>query len=150
MDPRDFANIECKWHGEVNEKDMTCEVTVTNWNEDDIQVDTTHCGIPFKYEVCDLCDGKGRHVNPGIDSNGLTSEDFDQDPDFREDYLNGTYDVSCYKCGGSRVMVVYDETRANDKIKAIMKDHFEQIEYYNKMLREDAYTRRMESGGYGY
>ena len=147
MDSRDFAKIERKWHGNVNEAEMTCEITVTNYDND---VEETHCGIPFKYRVCDLCNGKGKHVNPSIDSNGLTSEDFDQDPDFCENYFNGAYDVSCYKCGGSRVMVVYDESRANDKIKALMKDHFEQIEDWHKMLREDAYTRRMEDGGYGY
>ena len=44
--------------------------------------------IPATYAVCDRCEGKGSHVNPAIDGNGLSAEDFDeQGPDFREDYM---------------------------------------------------------------
>jgi len=57
------------------------------------------------YEVCPLCQGKGRHVNPSIDANGLTQQDFEEADDyFEEDYLNGVYDVACYQCGGKRVV----------------------------------------------
>ena len=150
MDARDLANVEDKWHGKLNESDMTAEVTIVNYDDNDDEVNNTYVGVPFKYEVCDLCNGKGKHVNPTIDRNGLTSEDFDQDPDFREDYFNGAYDVNCYKCGGSRVMAVYDEDRANDKIKEMMKERFEYLEDISKMRREDAFTRRMECGGYDY
>jgi hypothetical protein len=43
-------------------------------------------------------------VNPSIDGNGLTSADFDEDPDFREAYFSGAYDVPCPWCHGQRVM----------------------------------------------
>lgn len=65
--------------------------------------------VPAKYEVCPRCEGKGTHVNPSIDGNGLSSEDFDQDPDFREDYMSGVYDVACHECDGKRVILVADE-----------------------------------------
>ena len=61
---------------------------------------------PAKYEVCPVCDGKGKHVNPDIDRNGLTAEDFAEDPDFAESYRSGVYDVACNGCGGRRVVLV--------------------------------------------
>ena len=59
---------------------------------------------PAHNEVCGLCAGKGSHVNPSIDAEGISSEEFDEDPGFREDYFRGVYDVSCYECGGKRVV----------------------------------------------
>lgn len=61
--------------------------------------------VEFKYEVCPLCEGRGKHVNPSIDCGGLTSEDF-ADPDFREGYMSGVYDVTCNRCHGKRVVPV--------------------------------------------
>jgi hypothetical protein len=54
--------------------------------------------------VCPVCDGEGTTVNPNIDANGLTREDFDEDPDFREDYMSGVYDITCAACHGKRVV----------------------------------------------
>lgn len=51
--------------------------------------------------ICPMCEGEGTHVNPSIDSHGLTREDFDEDPDFAEGYRKGDYDVACVGCGGS-------------------------------------------------
>lgn len=55
---------------------------------------------PFKWVVCDLCDGRGTVVNPAIDADGLTAEDFADDPDFADDYRSGVYDIQCPRCGG--------------------------------------------------
>ena len=60
--------------------------------------------IPATYEVCGTCEGKGSHVNPSIDAHGLTANDFYDDPDFREEYFSGRYDVACYECKGKRVV----------------------------------------------
>lgn len=54
-----------------------------------------------KWMICPVCEGEGTTVNPNIDCNGLTHEDFAEDPDFREDYLSGVYNISCQACGGS-------------------------------------------------
>lgn len=67
--------------------------------------------LPTKFEVCSVCHGNGSHVNPSIDCNGLSAEDFYEDPDFAEDYFSGTYDVPCNNCGGKRVEAVIDEDR---------------------------------------
>ena len=58
--------------------------------------------FPAKYEVCSVCEGKGRYVNPDIDRNGL-DPDHERDTDFMESYLNGEFDITCKHCGGDRV-----------------------------------------------
>jgi hypothetical protein len=54
--------------------------------------------------VCPVCGGEGKTVNPAIDANGLTGEDFRSDPDFAESYMNGDYDIQCRGCEGLRVV----------------------------------------------
>lgn len=56
------------------------------------------------FAVCPTCEGRGSHVNPGIDAEGLSAEDFAEDPDFEESYFRGDYDVPCAECGGARVV----------------------------------------------
>jgi len=50
---------------------------------------------------CGVCRGKGWVVNPNIDAQGLTPQDFEEDPQFAEEYFSGMYDVTCMACGGS-------------------------------------------------
>jgi hypothetical protein len=58
-----------------------------------------------RYAVCPRCEGRGSHVNPAVDGNGITAEEMDElGEDFREDYLSGVYDVRCEECGGNRVV----------------------------------------------
>lgn len=60
--------------------------------------------LPTKWVVCNICKGKGTHVNPAIDCGGLTAEDFNEDPEFAEDYMKGVYDQKCNRCEGRRVI----------------------------------------------
>jgi hypothetical protein len=74
------------------------------------------CVFPFKFDVCGTCDGKGKHVNPSIDSEGITGSEMEElGPEFMEDYMGGVYDVPCAECGGQRVVPVVDEDRADKK-----------------------------------
>jgi RecJ-like exonuclease len=73
--------------------------------------DELEVSLPAHFEVCPTCEGKGTHVNRAIDGNGLTREDFDEDPDFAEGYFRGDYDVRCEKCRGTRVITVVDRKR---------------------------------------
>ena len=57
-----------------------------------------------QFAVCPTCDGNGTHVNPSIDSEGISAEQFYEDPDFEEAYFSGAYDVACAECGGQRVV----------------------------------------------
>lgn len=72
--------------------------------------------VPFKYDVCPLCEGRGTHTNPSIDCGGLSVEDFAEDPDFAEEYLGGKYDVPCYECHGKRVVPVVELPPAVQKV----------------------------------
>jgi hypothetical protein len=57
-----------------------------------------------RFIVCTVCEGRGTTVDPSIDANGLTREDFDEDPDFAEDYRSGAFDIECRACNGLRVV----------------------------------------------
>ena len=74
--------------------------------------------VALKYEVCPTCEGKGKHVNPSIDCDGLTAEDFAEDPDFREEYMSGRYDVTCYGCKGKRVVLELDRDSVDTTVLA--------------------------------
>ncbi len=66
--------------------------------------------LPARFEVCHRCEGRGNHVNPSIDGNGITSsERAEWDEDDRETYLAGGYDVTCEACAGRNVVLVVDE-----------------------------------------
>lgn len=65
-------------------------------------------GIPYHWEVCGLCRGKGTVVNPSIDASGLTAEDFAEDPDFADAYFRGVYDIGCPRCGTRTTIPVAD------------------------------------------
>ncbi len=71
--------------------------------------------LPWKWDVCPVCDGKGSHVNPSIDCGGLTGEDFAEDPDFAEDYFSGVYDQTCNECHGRTTVAVVDEARCSEE-----------------------------------
>ncbi len=94
--------------------------------------------IPFKYEVCERCNGKGSHVNPSIDGHGITSDEMaEAGPEFLEDYMSGVYDVPCYECKGLRVVMVPDEALLTPEEREIVKDH----EEYKAELRHEALLR---------
>ncbi len=64
--------------------------------------------LPTKWEVCSVCKGKGKHVNPSIDAGGISAEDFLDDPDFAEAYMDGSYDITCNRCHGRTTERVID------------------------------------------
>ena len=75
-----------------------------------------------KYQVCSRCHGKGHHVNPNVDGHGISPQEFAEDPEFRENYIKGKYDVKCYQCGGLRVEKVIDWNKIDD---AKLKEEYE-------------------------
>ena len=95
--------------------------------------------LPWMYEVCDLCNGHGKHVNPSIDSGGLSEEMMD-DPEFLEEYMTGTYDVECHQCGGKRVVYVADWSRMTDEQRTRWNQEREWEEQYEA---ERMYELRM-------
>lgn len=96
--------------------------------------------LPATFEVCETCDGRGSHVNPSIDSHGISPEEFAEDPDFAEDYFSGVHDVGCAECGGKRVVLAVDRERADP---AHLKAWDDAVEYHHHAAAQEAYERRM-------
>lgn len=102
--------------------------------------------LPAKFEVCSRCHGTGSHVNPSIDGNGISPEEFDEDPDFEESYFRGDYDVCCEKCHGTRVVSVADLSRCTFAQKrALVRKRRADDEAHRDWMSE-ASLRRAESG----
>lgn len=95
--------------------------------------------FPSKFEVCHRCRGEGKHVNPNIDGDsGISQEDFDRDPDFREDYFSGVYDIPCLDCKGLRVTAVIDEDRLTPELKVKLEQleaQWREESEYNQLVR---------------
>lgn len=117
MDCRVLASI--RQRAEFDEKAMTLSYEI----EDD-DGEPSILTVKAVYEVCPVCEGKGTHVNPNIDSQGLTREDFDDDPDFRENYMSGMYDMECSECHGKRVVPTPDESDPQSKVAIKLEDEW--------------------------
>ena len=102
--------------------------------------------FPGRWEICDRCRGNGTHDHPAF-SNGLTSEDFEEDPDFREEYLAGRYDVRCEECGGEGKVAVPDVPAMRFNQRRLLVRCRRQAREIARDRAADAYTRRMENGG---
>ncbi len=81
-------------------------------NSDDSEEGKTK--YPAKRIVCTCCDGRGSTVDPSIDSNGISQDEFDEDPDFQERYFSGGFDIICPHCEGNNV-VLYPATEEGEK-----------------------------------
>jgi len=135
MDHRDRIACYGTWYDSIDETRM--EIIFLTHDEEGEEVENR---IPATFKVCDTCEGKGKHVNPSIDAHGISAEEFDEDPDFRESYFSGNYDVTCYECQGKRVVLKPDEDRMTAEQKKTVEerenDHYE-------MIQEDESERRM-------
>jgi len=103
--------------GEVDEQKMTltCETDPDDLDEGEEPIVYV---IPLVYRVCDVCEGKGSHVNPSIDANGLSAEDLREwDDEDRERYFSGGYDITCRGCGGKRVKLCPNPAKGSPEEK---------------------------------
>lgn len=98
MDARDMAAAVGRWWKSVDGFKATPESYIFDGGGPPT--------VDVRFEVCGVCGGSGKYVNPSIDAHGLTREDFEADPDFREEYFSGTYDMTCAQCGGQHVIPV--------------------------------------------
>lgn len=119
-------------------------LTVSHTLYDDSDEGSEVVVFPAHYEVCDRCRGTGKHVNPNVDGNGISGEEFDADPDFREAYFSGAYDVQCSVCNGLRVVAVMNAaTDLSPELQAKLELLFVQWEYEAMERREAAAERAM-------
>lgn len=106
---------------------MTITYHEIDFRHDPEAIDGADLVLPAEPQVCETCRGRGKHVNPSIDANGLTREDFHDDPDFAEAYFSGQYDVTCYDCNGKRVTLVVDYERADPSAMAELESHLKEM-----------------------
>lgn len=139
-DSRVIAGGRSDWFLKLNESKRLALVEIFD-DEEDCEIEVV---LPFKYEVCSTCNGKGTHVNPSIDAGGLSADDFREDPDFAEDYFGGTYDVSCYECHGKNVVPEVDTKNLTPEQKVW---HERLIEMENDRAAWDAEARAERAMG---
>lgn len=112
-------------------------IQVTTWTDagDEIEI-----SVPAKFALCPRCRGVGSHVNPSIDGNGISPEEFRNDPDFEEAYFRGDYDVACHRCAGEKVIKVVDRERASQEE---LKAYDDQERELRELEAEEAAERRV-------
>jgi hypothetical protein len=104
--------------------------------------------FPAKRIVCYTCDGTGTTVNPSIDGNGISPEEFAEDPDFEESYFRGDYDVQCRTCKGERVIATLDReaTMRDPKLRQLLRLKEKQEAIDAAEEASETWLRRAESG----
>ena len=93
--------------------------------------------IPVEMVVCTACDGVGQYTNPDIDRQGLSREDFDEDPDFAESYFHSDlYKIPCQLCKGLNVIPVPIEEETLKEIQEVLdgrRDDYNEAEAERRM-----------------
>jgi len=115
--------------GVVLSVDMVVMLPDPEWTgegpPEEVEVEDTY-ELPCKYVVCSRCNGKGTHVNPSIDGNGITSSEWAEwDDEEKDHYMSGAYDVSCEECHGLRVVPEVDAERCDPVILKAYEDYVE-------------------------
>ena len=89
--------------------------------------------IPTTVKVCFTCQGRGSHVNPDIDSHGITADEMSElGEDFQESYFSGVYDVDCAQCKGNKVIAVVNHEACNIRQLALVEEQQSFIDQENE------------------
>jgi hypothetical protein len=113
-----------RWYDSFDESKMKATVTFYPNGERETVV------VPVRFEVCPTCNGHGMHVNPSIDASGISGEDFERDPGFKQEYIGGCYDVKCYGCDGRRVVPVCCDGDVNFRLRVAAEEEAEMEAIY--------------------
>lgn len=122
-----------RWYDDLDLARMIAIVTITTYRSEgegetfEEFEDEEDREVAIRMEVCGTCDGRGSHVNPSIDADGISSEEWahewgDED---RDAYLSGAFDVACAECGGARVVPVPDPDRNPAELLALLAERDE-------------------------
>lgn len=121
MDHRDMLAALGNGRGSFDPARMT--LTIEACGEDGDGDYTETITVPAVYAVCPSCEGRGSYVNPSIDAHGISAEEMHEDPDFADDYMSGTYDVTCRDCNGARVVPEPAIDRMSPELVATLQSH---------------------------
>ena len=136
-DSRDAERSRGQWYKSFDQDRMTIAVDLLDDDWED-EGDEEEIEFPATFKVCELCNGKGTHTNPSVDSHGISAEEFAEDPEFEEAYFAGSYDVNCYRCKGDRVEPKINEEYLSDKQKGQFKAFNDQQE---QRVQDESYSR---------
>lgn len=147
-----WTDAECDaLNDAVEGRGLSITRTIAGFGRHDVaESDESECVglvVPATLEVCDVCRGRARVVNPSVDAMGISDDEFAQNPSFREEYLAGTYNVTCPKCAGARVYPALN-TKGAPWVKALAEFLSKKDREDRDEAIEDRHTRAMESGGY--
>lgn len=104
--------------------------------------------VKGKYVVCPQCEGTGKCLPDGLRGHAFTQEDFEQDPDLREQLASGFYEVTCGKCKGARVVVVPDEDKMDQAEKDLWAETLKDEAHMRQMERMETQHERLLDGSY--
>ena len=105
----------------------TLTVVIPDYEAED---DEAQMHLPGKYQVCNRCQGHGRHTNPAIDGNGITQEEMRElGEDFQEEYMNGVYDITCTECHGKGLVVVPCYVSCTERQRTAWNEYQEGMAY---------------------
>lgn len=142
MDHRCSGGIRGRNYGAIDKNTMQMTVVLEDDDGNEFEVQ-----FPIEFVVCGTCDGKGSHVDPNIDSNGITGDEWNEwDYDERERYMSGGYDVTCYECNGDRVVPEINEKKLTEEQKKFFQQYMDRIKGDYEYERMCEMERRMESG----
>ena len=107
--------------------------------EDDDGNEVEH-QLPAEWVVCFRCEGNGKVVDPGVDGDGFTMSEMNEDPDFKEDYFSGFYDIECPVCNGRTTVLDFAWDNFNEEQNKL----YEQYEDQEKFKAECRAIREYE------
>ena len=109
--------------------------------------------LPAEYVVCWDCEGEGRTLSESL-RGAFTQEEFADcfdDDESREQYFlggRGIYGAVCKACAGKRVTLEIARAKLTPEQVRFVEELDEQADERAREDRADAFTRRMENGGY--
>ncbi len=109
---------------------MLVNVTWLNEDADEIKLE-----VSGKFEVCPHCQGRG--ISDPDAFSGNVDQMISDDPDFKEQYYAGHYDVACPLCNGQRVIAVVDVDALNNEEKKLYKEHLTNMAELKNMRSEN-------------
>lgn len=97
----------------------------------------------FKFIICDVCEGFGKVDNPAFSQGFTNSEWSDLEPEERDNYFSGSYDVTCSCCKGSgKVQIPNVEAMTfTEKRQLAIKRREDRLDA--EFARQSAYERQI-------
>ena len=141
----DLNWVQAKWleHTEGDYVEGTEKIEYGKWLMS-MNVDTSkQVRCISRYELCYQCEGSGTMVNPSIDCKGLSSEDFERDHDFRDNYMSGVYNITCSTCHGKKELRIQEYETENPLYNWCNERLAEHYEFEYEFAREIAAERAM-------